>query len=399
MKRDIPWLGFKGLKERKLRAILTILMVVVGVASIIALVSQTTGIQVSVIGSLQTLDPTAVAVFSVNSGLTQADVAKIGAVSNVATVIPIVIGSATIKEGGKTVEVTVVGVDAQGLPSLIGQTKLIQGATYSAGSAPFAVVGHNVAFPVLSGGTQSLHVGESLTLGQNVGGANRVIRMQVVGLLDKLGSGYYISPDDSIFLPLNSAEQILNTKVYGALIVKAVSVTQVDGVATTLHNIYGSNAQVQTSRQITSAVSTAVGGFGVLLGSVSIISLSVAGLGIMNMMYVSVLERTREIGILKSVGFKDRDVLLLFLSQAAIVGFLGWLIGVAAGVGTSSLIHAAFYNLIGGVSNGTLPSYTPIIGADLMLNSFLIAMAVSVGAGIYPAWRGSRMQPVKALRS
>ncbi|MCJ7610034.1 ABC transporter permease [Candidatus Bathyarchaeota archaeon] len=331
-------IAFKGLKERRVRAALSILSVVVGVAAILALVSQTQGIQDSIVASLQTLGPTSILLTPRTSQLTQADVAKIISVGGVQEVIPMVTDRLSLTQGGQVSQVSVIGVSSQDIRTLIGEIRLVEGTIYPPTTAPLAVVGHNVAFPTAQGGQQMAQVGQPLILEQRVGQVTRRIMVDVIGILDKYGSSPFLSTDDSIFLPLDAAMRQSNRKAFNLMLVKAVDVDRVQVVSTSLTNIYGSSLQVQSIQQISQTVSQIVGQFSILLGTVAAISLSVASLGITNIMLVSVYERMREIGILKSVGFKDRDILSMFLSEAVIIGLLGGLLGLGAGWALSSIL-------------------------------------------------------------
>lgn len=421
--QDVLWLGFKGLRERKLRATLTILSVVIGIASIIALVSQTTGIQSSIINALQSLGPTSVLVLprGTQSAFTQADVAKLLSVPGVEDVIPMVNARMTIYISGQPTALTLIGVESGGLESLLGEIRLTEGAIYQPTTAPLAVVGYNLAFPVSQGGSQIIYTGQPVILEQQVGQSSRRVTVQVIGLLSKYGSSSLISVDDSMFLPLDAAMKMLNRRNFNLLLVRAVSVEQASSVAEFLTAIYGDSAQIITVQQLSQIVSSIIGQLSVLLGSVAAISLTVAGLGIMNIMLVTVFERTRVIGILKSIGLKDRNILLLFLAESIIIGIAGGFIGLLVGAGIANvlpiLVTSAFRSMgtasgqsaqtpsyrVGGTDYGVgggsfLSSYTPMITPEIMVASLLIATLVSIAAALYPAWRASRMDPIKALR-
>ena len=418
--QDSLWLGSKGIRERKTRAAITILSVVIGVASIIALVSQTTGIQVSIVSTLSSLGPTSILVTGGRTGLTQVDVAKILSVPYVETVIPMVSTQMSLSKSTETKTVSVVGINSEELQSLIGDIKLVDGKVYEATVIPFAVVGHNIAF---SSSSQDIFVGQPLMLVQQVGQTNQRINLQVVGLLDKYGSSPFISADDSIFVPIDSILKMLNRRTYTLLLVKVVDTAHVSDVEKLLGNIYGNSVTILTIATITQAVSSIIGLLSILLGAIAAISLSVAGLGIMNIMLVSVYERIHEIGIMKAIGFKDRNILTLFLSESAIIGIVGGIIGILVGSGismiiptllsalTSSTFQSNSQNGGGGFGGGQggyggafggggsqMFSYTPIITPDIAILSFIIAVSVSIIAGLYPAWRASRMEPIKALR-
>jgi putative ABC transport system permease protein len=164
---------------------------------------------------------------------------------------------------------------------------------------------------------------------------------------------------------------------------------QITAILRTLHGLEtgaDNDFTVQNQADILSSVEETTGTFTTLLGSIAAISLLVGGIGIMNIMLVSVTERTREIGLRKAVGAKRRDVLIQFLAEAMVLSVLGGVIGVAAGVGGAQLI-------------------SPLLGSSKALvtpQSIILALAVSLGIGIffgfYPANRAARLNPIDALR-
>jgi putative ABC transport system permease protein len=410
---DILWLGFKSLKTRKVRGALTILSVIIGVASIIGLVSQTAGIQASVLSTLQSLGPTTLLVTPARTTiLTQADVARIMSIPGVEGVVPVVSAQLRLTKASETVQVNIIGVDSVGLRTLLGEVRLLDGEIYPSSNTPLAVVGNSVAFSSTQG-VQEVYVGQPLVLEQPIGTTSRRITLQVAGLLDKYGSSAFLSVDNSIFIPIDYAMKIFNRRSYSYLIVKASNVESVNTVSEYLTTIYGSNISIISVQQITQAVSTIMGFFSILLGSVAAISLSVAGLGIMNIMLVSVYERTKEIGLLKAIGFKDRNILIIFLSEAMLVGFIGGVLGIVAGAGASQLVPTLIGTYFGSSNSGLRVgvqggagmqsaiasfSYTPIITLDVVGVALMTAVSVSVLSGLYPAWRASKMEPIKALR-
>jgi ABC-type antimicrobial peptide transport system permease subunit len=188
----------------------------------------------------------------------------------------------------------------------------------------------------------------------------------------------------------------------------------VDAVISNIKAYYGTNVNIISLKAITQIVSSITGLLGVLLGAIAGISLFVAAIGIANIMFVSVVERTREIGILKALGFKSRNVLAIFLSEAAMLGMIGGILGILLGSGLSYLIpvlissgFGSFSSTGGGGISGGFGgssefgsfSYSPVISPEIVLLVFLFAIGVSLAAGYYPARRASKMDPVVALRA
>ncbi|GAY25898.1 hypothetical conserved protein [Desulfurococcaceae archaeon AG1] len=409
--QDLVKIALKDLSQRRLRTGLTILSVAIGVASIIALVAQTMGIQQSVIDTLYKLGPSTIVITPRGSTLTQVDVIRISELQNVERVIPIIQTPATIYRSGQQVQVTLVGIRSSDLEALLGDVKIVDGSIYPDAPVPVALVGYTIAFPPDQGGSQSIYVGQPLTIEIGFGRFTQRIQLQVVGIMAQYGSTVFVSPDSSLFLPLDQLMKILNRRSYNMLIVKAVSVDAVNDLSSNLNTIYGNNVQILTVQQLSQTVSTIIGQFGLLLASIAGISLSVAGLGTMNIMMITVLERTREIGVMKAVGFRNRDVLILYLLEASLIGIIGGIIGIAAGAMGAQILPQILSSFLrppqprgpggpGFQQQGQQfsLSYSPVIPIDITLAAFALAVAVSIAAGLYPAWRASRMEPVRALR-
>jgi ABC-type antimicrobial peptide transport system permease subunit len=412
---DILFISFTHLKERKLRASLTILGIIIGIASIIALVSQTAGISASITGTLEKLGPTTIMVTSTNPRLlrlTDVEMFKIKEVPGVVEVIPITFDRVSIQVSGETQQITLIGINSINLNNLVGEVKLSEGIMYSDSIVPQAVIGSNIAKNI------GIIIGQPLVAQRG----NSFISVQVVGILSSYGASAFLSVDDSIFIPIDAASSMFNKLSYDMVFVKAESVESVNTVLEYLQAIYGNDIRTISVAQLSQTVSSIISSLSLFLGGIAAISLSVAGVGIMNIMFVSVLERTREIGVLKAIGFKNRDVLFIFLSEAVIIGILGGILGVVAGGALSYLVPYILSSMmsrsmgsaqvrttqIRAVGSppvmGAMPmqtqslSYTPIVSMDMVAISIFLAVAVSIVSGLLPAWRASRVDPIKALR-
>lgn len=431
--QDVFWLSYKDLSEKRVRTALTVVMVVIGVASIVALVSQTSGISASIQKSLQSLGPTTIIVSSTKAaGFTAADVAQLASLPNASIVIPIVEGQGTFASGNENVSASIVGISSQNLEQLLGgNPKLYEGTLYQDTVAPVSLVGYSIAFPSTAGGRQSVGVGQPATLTVGSGRSATTYTVPIVGVLQSYGS-MIVSIDGSVFMSLQAAEGLLHKTSFNVILVKASNTTTVTPLASQISDIYGNNARVLTTQQIAQEVDSVIGSITVLLVIIAGISLLVAAIGIMNIMLMAVMERTHEIGILKSIGFKSRHVMMVFLFQALIIGFVGGMIGIALGGGASFglayiISHSSSSSpsssqqaqaagpsgsqrgggvVVRGGGGGAAPSssggsslsYQPVISIQTVIGAMIVAMVVSAIAGLYPAWRASRMQPIDALR-
>ena len=397
----------QSLVVHKMRSFLTMLGVVIGVGAVIALVAVGQGTQAQVLDRFASLGSNLLTVtagtnFGFSRGglqqsvrqLTNSDVDAIrGLATSVALVAPEFNASdINVSYSGKTASPSISGVTNE--YAKVRNWELTSGRFISAEDdanlGMVAVLGEK-ALEDLFGSTQVNPIGETIRINRQ--------NYEVIGVLKAKGQSGPSNQDDVIFLPLRTAQlklggagttrvRTINLGVRSADDMKLAQ-AQVTAILRTLHGLEGSaqnDFTVQNQADILSTVEATTGTFTTLLGSIAAISLLVGGIGIMNIMLVSVTERTREIGLRKAVGAKRRDVLIQFLAEAMVLSVLGGLIGVAVGIGGAQLI-------------------SPLLGSSKALvtpQSVVLALAVSLGIGIffgfYPANRAAQMNPIDALR-
>ncbi|BDB97622.1 ABC transporter permease [Saccharolobus caldissimus] len=408
---DILWLSYKGLISRKAIAILAIISVIIGVASVTTLVAFTQGVSQSILSAVESLGPKTILIFpSRGSLLTQATVATIESLPGVEAVYGVVSGFGTINVEGQPIDVTIIGIN--NLSAILGQVLLESGSTYPPITSPEAVIGSEVANPVPG---VYFSPGSEITVQISRGNS---VNLEVVGILSPSGANPLSNSETSIFIPLGEAMAILNKTSYNELVVEAQSVNDVNTIATIIEDIYGSQLNVITVQQLINTVSTITSGFSFLLIAVASISLFVGAVGIMAIMLSRVYQRIREIGIMKTLGLTTRDVLLVFMSEAGIIGVIGGLIGIVAG-----LISTSFVDILSSISSqssnnigeggfrggliapfsrgraaGTLFSFKPIISVEAIVIALIVAIVVSLIAGLYPAWKASKLTVIDAIR-
>jgi putative ABC transport system permease protein len=173
------------------------------------------------------------------------------------------------------------------------------------------------------------------------------------------------------------------------------TVEEIGDLLRTRHKVTQDDFTIQSQQDFLNTFNQIAGTFTLLLGAIAGISLVVGGIGIMNIMLVSVTERTREIGIRKAVGARRRDILTQFLVEAVVVSVLGGAIGIALGSGLAALISSVQVPAAGGGAASNLQTQ---VGVDSILLAFGVSAAVGLFFGIYPATRASRLNPIEALR-
>jgi len=227
-----------------------------------------------------------------------------------------------------------------------------------------------------------------------------------VAVLEEVGGFSFVGPSDSaVYIPISQAQSFFGTNEVDSIIVKLENDDEatIDRVSEAIEDAFSGQVSVTSSSAMLSIVSSVFSTIELFLAGIAAISLLVAGVGIMNIMIVSLMERTREIGILKALGMKSRTVLAIFLSEAVIVGLLGAIFGIGLGWVLANVAARIFTG--GGFavageqgSVGGEFAITPVITPTVLLGALGFGIAVSVIFALYPAWRASKLKPVDALR-
>ncbi len=227
---------------------------------------------------------------------------------------------------------------------------------------------------------------------------NETYTAQVSGVLQKVGGFGFGGPSDNgVYMPLSQAQSFFGTNQCDYIIVqlKDSSNATISTVSKLITDHFDGQVTVISSTAVLSLLSTIFGTIQLFLGGIAAISLLVAGIGIMNIMIVSLIERTREIGILKALGMKSRTVLSIFLGESAIIGLIGALLGILSGWILANITA----RLLGsGAFGGTGFKVTPLLTPEVFVGSLAFGIGISVIFALYPAWRASKLKPVEALR-
>jgi putative ABC transport system permease protein len=394
-----------SVSSNKLRSGLTIIGIVIGVAAVISIVSIGRGAENTITGSIQGIGSNLVFVFRGGSEevrnpkpLTLSDSSAIAdpfQAPSVAGVAPVLSGNVEVSAGGESTITTISGVTPEYSSVInigVDEGEFIR-EEHILGRASVVLLGTEVA-DRLFGRKEGL-VGETIRIeGQP---------FRVIGVLEQKGGSGFGNQDDRIMVPFTTSQTRLlrrsSRDAVDMLIVQGINASLVpdasDEIAQILRyrhrtaigaddfTILTQQDFLDTARTITSVLT-------IFLGGIAAISLLVGGIGIMNIMLVSVTERTKEIGLRKALGARRIDILVQFLTESSLLSLIGGLLGIGLGAGISFVV--------GSIAAASNTPINPAIGLDTILLATLFSTAVGLFFGLYPANRAARLEPVEALR-
>ena len=395
----------ESLLANKLRSGLTVLGIIIGVAAVIAVLAIGNGTQESILGEIQGVGTNLLFVMPGGSEdvsppkpLTLADAAALSdpfSAPSIAGVAPVLNGRVELNFSGETKSTTLVGVTPD--YSSVRNVELSEGEFFSdtdlSGRSSVVLLGTDVA-EELFGRTAGL-VGEKVRIeGQP---------FRVVGVLAEKGGSAMGSEDTQVLVPMTPAQpRLLQRSIPNAvdvIYIQAADSESVPRASLEVSQILSSRHRtmigeedfsILSQQDFLDLASTITGVLTIFLGGIAAISLLVGGIGIMNIMMVSVVERTREIGLRKALGARRIDILSQFLIESSLLSLLGGLIGILLGWTLSMIVEQ--------VAAGSGTPIVPVMSLNAVLLAVLFSTAIGIFFGLYPANRASMLEPVEALR-
>ena len=390
-------LSLRSIKRNKIRSALTMLGIIIGVASVILLVSLGQGLQKYITGQFEQLGTNLIIVMPGKVGLGEgfghgppnfagskltlkhvSDLARLGgAIEDAAAGNEI---PAAIKYKGKSKYTTVVGITAN--YGKIRNIEVAKGRGINVSDVELdrkvALLGKGIAETLFG---QSEALGKEVTIGKE--------KLKVVGVLKQLGSGGIgFDMDNFVAIPITVGQSISGSKNLMAITIKVKSKEEISSAINATKKYLSSQLEeddysVLDQANLLSTITQILGVLTAALGGIAAISLVVGGVGIMNIMLVTVTERTKEIGLRKAVGAKPKDILIQFVIEAVVLSLLGGIIGIIIGAGGSFIMSKVF------------PASVSFWSVSL---AFGVSALVGIIFGVAPALKASRLNPIDALR-
>lgn len=399
-------MGLNMLVHSKLRSWLTIIGIVIGVGSVIGIISLGDSMQANVQSKLAEMDLTKISITpgyskassnmpgppgmggssSTDATLTDKDMRALQGLDSIQYKEGEISSSEKVKYLGQTATLSITGVDPQ-VWKYMTTLKTSSGRLLEPADKYVAVIGSKVANEIFD---HNIGINQVITIN------NKSVR--VVGILKEEGMG---GDDSKIYMPIDGAVDLITDAkkdVYDSITVKAKSEDQVDGlledikkrlmISRHINQEKDRDFTLSASKSMASSVTSMTSTMTLFLGAIAAVSLLVGAVGIANTMFTSVLEKTKEIGTMKAIGAKNRDILMIFLFNSGMVGLVGGILGVMLG----AIVSAGLQSMMGSMTAGGGLSIA------LMVEGLLLAVSIGVISGVVPAYRASKLKPVDALR-
>jgi putative ABC transport system permease protein len=416
---DILIYAFGAIRRKRTRKLLAIMGVAIGIAAITSLVSLSYGFRTSVTAQFQRgFSPDTVVVTTGSTDFLETesdfdlyvnDTVVIDRIENVKKSVAMVQKTCFLKSGNREFTVNVIGVDFEKYASVYPKIFIAESGTMPATSdALSVVVGARINDP-WKNGTLLGSIGDAVNITWTTRDLMQVENRTFVGrltaTLKEIGGASVGGPSDvGVYVSITTAQDFFQTDKVRTIIVQLIDASEekIQATSQAIEATYGGQVQAVTQKAVLDAITSIVSTIELFLTGISAISLLVAGVGIMNIMLTSLMERTKEIGILRSLGMLRRTVLGIFLSEALTIGLLGSIIGICLGCILAIAVNQ--FGLVSELARGTQNtligevSLNPVFSPLLLFSAVGFGVAVSVIFGLYPAWRAAHLAPVEALR-
>lgn len=381
-------MSIKNILSNKVRSFLTMLGLIIGVSSVIVLTSLAQGATANIVNNIKSMGTNLIVVNIVRGessrNITYNDIQNFQKENNnlISNIAPVVSGDVTIKYMDKFYNTSLVGTNE--LYSGIQNIAMASGRFISQDDVTMkrkvAVIGSYVARELFG---LNNPIGQSIKINGNI--------LNVIGVMQERQGSTQGSEDDRIIIPVTTCQRLLQNAFIRTYYIEASNEQTVNAAFNLiqeylLNHFKSSNAfRIFNMQNMLDTLSNSTKTLTLLLGAIASISLIVGGIGIMNIMLVSVTERTREIGIRKAIGARRRDIVMQFLIEALVLSGVGGLTGIVLGIAISVYLN----------KSGIM---TAIVSPSSVIVAFIFSLVVGIVFGSYPASKASRLNPIDALR-
>lgn len=397
---DVLRMSLKALTERRARAALTIAGIALGPLALVMISSVIDGYGEYVISQVEGLGQNVIVLFP-SSGykFSESDLNTIRAIPGVRRAEPFYSTQGQVRVGSETRVVFVYAMPVDVVFESMRGLEVLKGSAPSEGEYLKALVGYKIAHS--DDGSVVYDVGDVLTITylKPSAGRSEIKRVSVIvsGVLREFGGAFILSPDLTVLLPLQAGQRLLGLSEWSGIYVLVERSDLVPRVLEELQSIYRGSADIISFQSIANIINSVIGAMNFISFAASLSAFAVAVSGVAATMITSVVERVREIGVLKAIGFKDTQVLLLVLAESVVMSIIGGAIGIALGAVGAHMLASLGFTLRTGVYSIVIRA-PPKITASGILRATTLTLVVGVAGGVFPAYRAAKIPPAVALR-
>ncbi len=396
---DLLRYAYKVLTERKFRAILTIIGISIGPMALVSIISVMQGYSETILQQLTTFGQNTIVLFPEKGYVfTEKDLRLIRNLPEVDRASPFYYVRGSIRQPRGAMDIFIYATDIEILFDVVSNLEVMKGKIPPPTARTDALVGYYIAFEKYTN-REIRDLGDVITVEiaeiTHQGIRTRRTSLRIAGILSRYGGALIVDPDRTVFLPLSAGLTILKQDRWSGIFIVAKDSAAVDSLVSKLEDMYKDYANVVAFIRIARTVNSITSALDFLLFSTSLAAFAVAIAGVAATMITSVMERTREIGVLKALGFTNIDVLLMILTEGLIMSIIGGSVGIIVGAAGAHVLASAGLTLGGlGVTLKASPKITPWLISEALVLTILIGIV----GGLFPAYRASRIPPAVALR-
>ncbi len=397
---DIIRLAIKTLSEKRTRAILTIIGIAIGPLAMIMINGVTSGYSKYIVEQIQGLGQNLIVVNPTQSyRLTESDLDFFKSLTGVADAVPYYATQGKIRVGDEEKNVFIYAVDYDFLFKAIPSLKVDEGIVPSPSDISKCIVGHDIVY---KNNRKVYDLGDVISIEIiNVKSGGKIeikhLNLFISAILEKYGGAAFLNPDQTIFMSFEGAKRLLGIKDWTGVLILAEDPIYVNNITETIRNIYGRNVEVISFLAIAQIASSITNAVNFMTFAASLAAFAVAVAGVAATMITSVIERTREIGVMKALGFTDGQVLILIISEGIVMSLIGAVIGIALGsIGAYALASKGL--TISSGSTEIVINAPPDINIYNVSLTALLTVFVGIIGSAFPAYRAAKIPPAMALR-
>jgi putative ABC transport system permease protein len=398
---DFVRLSLKALSERRTRATLTIVGIAIGPLILVMMSSVVGSYSNYIVERVTSLGQNAIAIFPTeNYQLDEEDLNYIRTISAVARAEPFYNTQGILKRGNEELKLSIFSVDYSLLFEAIGSLEIGEGSIPSESNVIYTIIGRKIAYKDNEKYFQLESV-LTLTVPKIEGGkitGKKTVNLVVGAILEEYGGALIVDPDLTIFTCFEAGKRLLGLSKWSGILVLVSDPANVKSTVSTLRQHYEEKVQIIAFSSIAEAISSVTGAINFINFSTSLSAFAVAIAGVAATMITSVMERTREIGVMKAIGYTNSQILSLILMESIMMSLVGGTVGISIGVVGAYILASRGFTIGGIGESGITLQLNPLITPSLIAQTLVLTMLIGLVGGALPAYRASKIPPVVALR-